>query len=223
MPRVEFAAADDIWLEGNLATPDEPSGGLAVLCHPHPRHGGSMDSWMMPVLQRALADDGWLALRFNFRGVGNSEGSYEQGEGEVKGVAGAVEYLIEQAGGHAALLVGGWSFGAHTTLRYALGDKRVAGWFGVGLPYRTQEIEVPELSLDALARWTVPKLFLHGSTDQIAAVEAIEELVQAAGEPKRLRIVEGGDHFLAAHGDVLGEELRSFARLVLQASGRGAT
>ncbi|MDP8961840.1 MAG: alpha/beta fold hydrolase [Actinomycetota bacterium] len=223
MPQVEFPAADDVRLEGNLATPDEPKGGAAVMCHPHPRHGGSMDSWMMPVLQRALADDGWPALRFNFRGVGNSEGSYEQGEGELKDVSGAVDYLLEQAGGDATLLIGGWSFGAHTTLRYALGDKRVAGWFGIGLPYRTREIDVPELSLDALARWTVPKLFLHGSRDQIAGVEAIEELVHAAGAPKRLRIVDGGDHFLAAHGDVLGEELRSFARLVLQASGRGET
>ncbi|MDQ3931741.1 MAG: alpha/beta fold hydrolase [Actinomycetota bacterium] len=219
MPQVEFPAADELRLEGNLATPDEPNGGAAVICHPHPRHGGSMDSWMMSVLQRALVDDGWLALRFNFRGVGNSEGSYEKGEGELQCVAGAVDYVLEQAGGDATLLVGGWSFGAHTSLRYALGDQRVAGWFGVGLPYRTREIEVPELDLDALARWTVPKLFLHGSRDQIASLEAIEELVDAAGEPKRLRIVDGGDHFLAAHGDVLGGELRSFARLVLQGSG----
>lgn len=64
----------------------------------------------------------------------------------------------------------------------------------------------------------MPKLFLHGSRDEIANVEAIKELVDAAGDPKRLRIVEGGDHFLAAHGDELAEELRSFGRIVLQTS-----
>lgn len=174
---------------------------------------------MMPVLQRALVDVGWLALRFNFRGVGNSEGSYEKGQGELQGVAGAVDFVLEQAGDDTTLLVGGWSFGAHMTLRYALGDKRVAGWFGVGLPYRKREIDVPELDLESLARWTVPKLFVHGSADQIASVEEIQEVVDAAREPKRLRIVDGGDHFLAAHGDVLGEELRSFGRVVLQTSG----
>jgi alpha/beta superfamily hydrolase len=177
-----------------------------------------MDSWMMPVMQRVLVSDGWLALRFNFRGVGQSEGSYAKGEGELKDVAGAVNYLLEQAEGGVTLIVGGWSFGAHTTLRYALDDERVAGWFGVGLPYQTREIDVPDLNLDALARWTVPKLFLHGSRDEIVSVDKLEQLVESAGEPKRLRIVEGGDHFLAAHGDELGEELRSFARIVLQSS-----
>lgn len=219
MPQVEFRAADDVRLEGHLSTPDAANGGAAVICHPHPRHGGSMDSRMMPVLQRALVDVGWLALRFNFRGVGNSEGSYQEGEGELKGVAGAVDYVLEQAGDDATLLVGGWSFGAHTTLRYALVDERVAGWFGVGLPYRKREMDVPELDLDALARWTVPKLFLHGSSDEIASVEEINELVDAASEPKRLRIVQGGDHFLEEHEDVLGDELRSFGGVVLQSSG----
>ncbi len=218
MPQVEFPAADGVRLEGDLSSPGESSGGAALICHPHSRHGGSMDSWMMPVIQRVLVSDGWLALRFNFRGVGKSEGSYEKGEGELKDVAGAVDYLLEEAEGHPTLIVGGWSFGAHTTLRYALGDERVAGWFGVGLPYQTQEIEVPELNLDALARWTVPKLFVHGSRDEIANVEKLEQLVESAGEPKRLRIVEGGDHFLAAYADELAEELRSFARIVLQSS-----
>ncbi len=218
MPQIEFQATDGVQLEGNLSSPDDSNAGAAILCHPHSQHGGSMDSWMMPVLQRVLVSDGWLALRFNFRGVGRSEGSYDKGEGELKDVAGAVDYLLEQAGPQPTLLVGGWSFGAHTTLRYALRDERVAGWFGVGLPYQTREIEVPELSLDDLGRWTVPKLFLHGSRDEIARPERIEELVAAAGEPKRLRIVEGGDHFLAAHGDELADELRSFARIVLQAT-----
>ncbi|MFN2556148.1 MAG: alpha/beta hydrolase [Nitriliruptorales bacterium] len=218
MPQVAFPATDGVRLEGDLSSPDESNGGVAVICHPHSQHGGSMDSWMMPVMQRVLVSDGWLALRFNFRGVGQSEGSYEQGEGELKDVAGAVNYLLEQAEGRSTLIVGGWSFGAHTTLRYALNDERVAGWFGVGLPYQTREIEVPDLDVDALARWTVPKLFLHGSSDEIASVDKLEQLVETAGEPKRLRIVEGGDHFLAAHGDELTEELRSFARNVLQYS-----
>ncbi len=218
MPQVEFPAADGTRLEGDLSSPGESNGGAAVICHPHPQHGGSMDSWMMPVMQRVLVRDGWLALRFNFRGVGRSEGSYEKGEGELKDVAGAVDYLLAQADGRPTLLVGGWSFGAHTTLRYALDDDRVAGWFGVGLPYQTREIEVPELSLDALARWTIPKLFVHGSRDEIASVEKVKRLVESTGEPKRLRIVEGGDHFLAAHGDELAEELGSFARIVLQSS-----
>lgn len=107
MPQVEFPAADGLRLEGNLSPPNEPNGGAAVICHPHSQHGGSMDSWMMPVLQRALVADGWLALRFNFRGVGASEGSYDKGEGELKDVAGAVDYLLEEAGDRATLLVGG--------------------------------------------------------------------------------------------------------------------
>jgi alpha/beta superfamily hydrolase len=216
LPRVEFPAADGTVLEGRLTAPSDASGGAAVLCHPHPRHGGSMDSWMMPVLQRALVSDGWLGLRFNFRGVDGSAGEYERGEGELRDVGGAVDRVLAEVGGDAPVLLAGWSFGAHVSLRYAVTDDRVAGWMGVGLPLDAEAIEVPPLEPGLLTGWEAAKLFVHGSRDQFTLVDRVREAVAAAAEPKRLLVVEGGDHFLATHGDVLTGAARDFGREVLE-------
>lgn len=220
MADIRFAAGDGTELAGRLTLPDEPNGGGAVICHPHPRQGGSMHSWMLPVLQRALVGDGWVGLRFDFRGAGSSEGSYGRGEDELLDVAGAVDRVLDDLGDDAPLLLVGWSFGAHVSLRYAVGDDRVDGWAGVGLPVGLTGGGT-ELELEHLARWSRPKLFLHGERDPIADLEAVREIHDAAAEPKRLRVIEGGDHFLADHGDVLAGEVRAFGREVLEAVGAG--
>ncbi len=209
MARVAFNAADGTRLEGDLVH-SERGTGVAVLCPPHPRHGGSMDSWMMPVLQRALLEDGWTSLRFNFREVGGPAGAPAV---ELLDLAAAVDEVLRTCA-KAPLLLVGWSFGAHVALRYALDDHRVNGWAGIGLLYRASEVALPEIDLPRLGAWRVPKLFVHGSNDDLTTVEQLRELVDRAAEPKHLRVIEGGDHFLAAHGDVLAQEVQSFGREV---------
>jgi uncharacterized protein len=211
LPRIEFAASDGTALEGTLTIPDGEPAGAAVVCHPHPEYGGSMDSWMMPVLHRAVVGAGWVGLRFNFRGVGRSAGSFGGGEDELEDVAGAIDRALEEVGPAGSLLLGGWSFGAQVTLRQALEDERVSGWFGVALPLPLGYNAGAPDDLERLARWSVPKLFVHGTRDQLTPSADIEELVAAAADPKQLRLIEGGDHFLAQHGDVLAEEVRTFA------------
>jgi uncharacterized protein len=212
MPRIEFPAEDGTVLEGRLTAPDGDAVGGAVLCHPHPEYGGSMDSWMMPVLQRAVVAAGWTALRFNFRGVGRSAGKISGEDGAIGDVAGAVKRVREESDG--PVLVGGWSLGARTALLYGLGHD-VQGWFGVGLPVRLDAVGLDALETDEVSRWAVPKLFVHGTRDQFTSVEEIARFVDAAAEPKRLRLVEGGDHFLAQHGDVLAAEVRDFAESIV--------
>lgn len=210
MPLIEFAASDGTRLEGRLTTPTDPHGGVAVVCHPHPRFGGSMDSWMVPVLQRALVTDGWVGLRFNFRGVGGSGGNHGGGEPELLDVRAAAERVREEGAG--PLLLVGWSFGALVSLRYAADDERVAGWVGVGLTAAPSGSEEAPLDREPLGQFERPKLFIHGTRDTFTSVEEIERVVAAAAEPKRLHLVPGGDHFLAAHGDVLSEQVRAFGR-----------
>lgn len=217
MPEIDFAAADGVRLEGRLERPDEGHGGVAVVCHPHPEHGGSMGSWMIPVLQRALVDDGWLALAFNFRGVGGSGGSFGGGADELADVAGAVDRVREESEDDAPVLVVGWSFGAHVSLRHAVSDDRLGGWVGIGLPAgSSQPFEIPELDLSPLGSWDAHKLFVHGSEDQFTSIDEIQQVVDASAEPKRLEVIDGGDHFLAGHGDVLSEQTRELGRAVLE-------
>jgi len=217
VPIIQFAATDGTQLEGRLTLPDAPNGGVAVVCHPHPLHGGSMQTWMPPVLQRALVSDGWVGLRFNFRGVGRSHGSYGGGIDERADVEGAVRRVLDEVDDPTApVLLGGWSFGANVSLAVAMRDAWISGWFGVGLPPGGEHDGlVPRLSPDELAGWTRPKLFIHGQRDDVAPIEHARAFYDAAPEPKRFHVVSGGDHYMAAHADELADTVRDFGREVL--------
>lgn len=206
---IRFPSTDGVELSGDLRFPEEAAehGGVAVLCHPHPSFGGSKESWMLPVLQSALVARGWVALRFDFRGVGGSEGEHGGGDGEVADVAGAVDRMLEHGDG--PVLIVGWSFGAAVSLRHAISDERVDGWIGVSLPVASDTVD--DDLLEQLAGWSVPKLFVHGSGDQLTSTDTIEEVVTGAAEPKRLRVIAGGDHLLMAQADELTEEVVRFA------------
>jgi alpha/beta superfamily hydrolase len=213
VPQLRFTSRDGTPLCGRLTTPAEPRGGVVVLCHPHPKHGGSMEAWMLPFLQRLLVGDGWTGFRFDFRGAGGSGGRFEGGAGEQDDVAAAVDHLlaeVEDPGG--PLLLGGWSFGAAVSLHHALGDDRVEAWFGVGLPHRTGMTDVPTTHPAALHDWTVPKLFVHGSADQFTPLERVEELASGAAPPVAVVAIDGGDHYLADRREELGDAVVAFAR-----------
>ena len=217
MATIRFPASDGVELDGDLRFPVDAveHGGVAVVCHPHPSYGGSMDSWMIPVLQSALVEDGWAVLRFDFRAVRDRS---SDGSGGLADVAGAVERVLEHREDQAPLLLLGWSFGAAVSLGHAVDDERVDGWAGVALPVDMVE-DHGEAVRDRLGTWEVPKLFLHGSGDELTAVPAIEAFVEDAAQPKRLRVIEGGDHFLTAYADTLTDEVIGFARRVRTADG----
>src|SRR5919109_4257794 len=132
---IAFTSDDGLKLEGRLAIPEGvvPAGG-AVVCHPHPQYGGTMSSRLVPAMQRALVNAGWAALRFNFRGVGRSEGSFEGGLGEVDDVLGAFEVVRQAQDGPIAAV--GWSFGALIALNAVGKDRDVASLTGVAPPAR---------------------------------------------------------------------------------------
>lgn len=214
MPQLRFPSRDGTSLCGRLTTPARPNGGVVVLCHPHPRHGGSMEAWMLPFLQRLLVEDGWIGLRFDFRGAGSSEGEFDRGRSEQDDVAAAIDHLGSEVPAGDPLLLGGWSFGAAVSLHHALTDDRVDAWFGVGFPHRTGMDDIPTTADAALHDWDVPKLFVHGTADQFTPVERIAALVGAAADPVELVTIDGGDHYLADRRDELGEAVVTFARRV---------
>src|SRR5436309_8796531 len=132
LERVTLKTSDGLALEGELAVPDEPWG-AAVLAHPHPQYGGSMRSIVIGALFAALPENGVAALRFNFRGVEGSEGSFDDGRGERHDIVAALDVLhpITEA---LPLVLAGWSFGADTSLDVV--DQRVTAWFAVAPPLR---------------------------------------------------------------------------------------
>jgi alpha/beta superfamily hydrolase len=185
------ASGDGPLLEGVLHLPDS-SGPFpaAVVCHPHPMMGGAMGNTVVVAVCRALAERGWVALRFNFRGAGHSAGSFDEGRGEMDDVAGAVDFLCARPEVDTdRLALVGYSFGAGVGLRHAVRDPRLRWLVGIAL---VQE-HYADPFLDADLR---PKLFIVGEHDPWAPPAALREYVARLSPPTMLRLIPGTDHFL---------------------------
>jgi alpha/beta superfamily hydrolase len=192
---VRFVTEDGVQLEGELRMPDGPTRASAVLCHPHPRHGGSKDHPILWAIRNALANRGFGVLGFNFRGVMGSGGAFGGGRLEVRDVRAAIDRVGMEAPGLPLLLVG-WSFGASVALREALDDARAGALALIGTPLRPGDIELPSLppatELHAFAR---PVLFVAGSGDGFCPADDLR--IYAAALPRAtVKILEGTDHYL---------------------------
>ncbi len=194
--RVTFpAAGEGPLLEGVLHLPEGRSlPPAAVVCHPHPLMGGTMDNTVVVAVCRTLTARGWAALRFNFRGAGRSEGAFDEGRGEIDDVAGALDFLCSPPtpssplGETNRLAVVGYSFGAGVGLRCAVRDTRVGWLVGIAL---TQG-HYADRFLDTDPR---PKLFIAGERDPWAPADALREYVARLSPPRTLHIISRTDHF----------------------------
>jgi alpha/beta superfamily hydrolase len=187
-------------LEALLEEPEDTAPQEAALvCHPHPQHGGTMHNKVVYRIARGLRSTGAVVLRFNYRGVNLSEGTYDDGEGELEDARVALNYL---RGRYPELpfTVAGFSFGSRVALRLGCGIARRV--IAVGFPAAYKD----KASLDTCL---TPRVFIHSTHDQFGSVEQIESIVEALPEPKQLRLVEATDHFFAGALDVLEETVKT--------------
>jgi uncharacterized protein len=169
----------------------------AIVCHPHPLYGGAMHNKVVYQAAKTLHRFGLPVLRFNFRGVGLSEGSYDRGRGEADDARAALEFLAAEYPG-VALLAAGFSFGAWVGLRAGCGDARVAELAGIGLP-------VNDLDCSYLRECAKPMLFLQGAEDEYGAPGRLRSLLATlppdAAAATRLVVIPGADHFFTDRVD----------------------
>jgi len=178
----------------------------AVVCHPHPLYQGTMHNKVVYRTAKALDSLGIPVARFNFRGVGASQGNYDHGRGEEDDVRAALDYLEAQFPG-VPLLAAGFSFGAWVGLRRGCSDPRVMELIGLGLP-----VDDGKLGFSYLSACTKPKLLIQGESDQYAARPHFESFVQTfnpqAAKATRVGFIRSSDHFLTGHLDEMADELR---------------
>jgi uncharacterized protein len=191
-------------LEAILMLPDGEPRAAAVVCHAHPLQGGVMHFKVVFRAAKGLQAEGVAALRFNFRGVGRSEGTHDEGRGEQDDVRAALDELQRRLPG-LPLVTGGFSFGSAMALRAGCSDARVRALFALGFPMAI----VSDTSY--LSTCTRPRLFVQGEQDAFGPAERIRALVSALPEPKTLVVVPGGDHFFSGHLDELQEAVRAWA------------
>jgi hypothetical protein len=191
-------------LEALLMRPEGAVAAAAVVCHAHPLHGGMMHFKVVFRIAKALQERGLSVLRFNFRGVGTSEGVHDHGQGEQADVRAALDEMERRFPGR-PLVLAGFSFGAAMALYATAADPRVRAVAALGYPFRVMGDPA------VLAGLRVPRLFVQGEDDEFGGGERIAALVQPLPEPKRLVIVPGADHFFTAKLDAVHAAVADWA------------
>jgi alpha/beta superfamily hydrolase len=166
-----------------------------VVCHPHPQGGGTMHNNVVYRVAKALSDAGATVLRFNFRGVGRSSGSYGGGVDEEDDARAALDFLDQRAPG-VPLWMAGFSFGARVGLTVGAGDARVQKLFGVGLALKMFDYRI-------FGGSPKPKAIIQAANDEYAGRAEIEAAFAEMAEPKRLFIVENATHLFPGQLDPL--------------------
>jgi uncharacterized protein len=180
----------------------------AIVCHPHPLYGGTMHNKVVFKVAQALQELGMPALRFNFRGVGRSTGTYDEGRGEMDDVRYALEFLSHRYPGLPVIL-GGFSFGAYVALRAAAIDGRVRVMIGLGVPARMFDGDYLEDSHK-------PKLIIQGTKDELAPYNLTLEWFEHVPAPKSMVAVQGADHFFQGHLDEVQAIITSFVQNLMR-------
>jgi uncharacterized protein len=195
MTGIRFRTTDGLTLEGEIREADGKPRGTAVICHPHPRHGGSKDHPVLWAIRNHLAArQGLTVLAFNFRGIMGSEGEFGGGEAEVADARAATDRVREEAPGPTVLV--GWSFGACVALHHAVGDPRVAAVALVGMPLdETGDVAVPPPpGQDVLEGFTVPTLLVAGDRDRFSPVGEVAALAGMLPRSETA-VIEDAGHF----------------------------
>lgn len=189
-------------LEALYRTTDASVRGAAVMCHPHPLHGGTMRTKAVFRTSQALEEAGFHVLRFNFRGVGTSTGKYGEGVEEEEDVEAALAWLRAQHS-ELPLLVGGFSFGSRVGFRVGLRESRVKGLLGVGLP-----IELYDFSF--LSGTRRPVLVVQGEEDEFGPGPDIQGVMEGLDAPITLVRVQGAGHFFHDRFEELKDAVREY-------------
>jgi uncharacterized protein len=190
-------------LEAILKEPKGDVKGVALVCHPHPLGGGTMHNKVVYRAAAGLNEAGLVALRFNFRGVGNSTGAHDDGVGEKQDVTDALDYLTGNYPDKEITLAG-FSFGSRVGSEVALDDNRIVRLISIGTP-------VDKYDFSYLKHNVKPILFVHGDSDEFGTVEHLTEVVELVeAADKELIVFENCGHFFDEHLEQLKNAVRDW-------------
>lgn len=201
----------DLLLEALVAEAHGPD--VALLCHPHPLHGGNMDNNVVMALDECFGRMGWTSVRFNFRGVGRSTGSHGEGVGEAEDLASVVAHVRKM--GDRRIHLAGYSFGAWVVLN---GLRR-------GLPAASVVLASPPvdfMDFRGLDLPGCPTLIVLGDSDSFCSAQSLHDWLDSRpffSALSRLAILPGCDHFYWGCEDRLAEQVAAFARESLKGDG----
>ncbi|HUK11587.1 MAG TPA: alpha/beta hydrolase [Stellaceae bacterium] len=194
-------------LEGRYHHSKQQNAPIALLLHPHPQHGGTMNNKVVYTLYHAFVRRGFSALRFNFRGVGRSQGSFARGEGELADAAAALDWLQGYNPNASACWIAGFSFGAWIGMQLLMRRPEIDGFISVAPPANLYDFGF-------LAPCPSSGLIIHGDKDQLVPLESVQKLINKLMHQRDItidfRLVKGADHFFQNRLEELDEEVEEY-------------
>lgn len=179
-------------LEARYHHTKNPNAPIALVLHPHPEHGGTMNNNVTYALYKTFVNRGFNTMRFNFRGVGKSEGTFSQGENELSDAAAILDWLQTHNTNAPTCWVAGFSFGGWIAMQLLMRRPELEGFISVSTPASLYDFTF-------LAPCPVSGVFIHGNIDKIVSPESVEDLARRLSLPKNIfvetRFVDNADHF----------------------------
>ena len=185
-------------LEALLDVPEGEPRAVAVFGHPHPLHGGTMHTKALYQAAKAMPRIGVAALRFNFRGVGRSAGTFDSGPGEKDGLSAPPSSFAHDRFPDLPIWAAGMSFGSWVAMTVGAEDPRVSLLLGIAPP-------VDRYDFDVLRTCTLPKFIVHGEADELISIKEIRKFYAQLPEPKELVTIEDANHLFEGKTSLVGE------------------
>ena len=194
-------------LEGRYHQSKKPGAPIAIVLHPHPLHGGNMNNRVVFIMFNNFVERGFSVLRFNFRGVGRSQGAFDNGVGELSDAAYAFDWMQQFNSNSPFCWIGGYSFGALISMQLMMRRPEIEGFVSISPPAGTEDFSF-------LAPCPSSGLIIHGDKDTHVPLDAVKKLAQKLDGQKNisvnLSIVKGADHFYKDNMDNLSKEVASY-------------
>ena len=194
-------------LEGRYHQSKKPDAPIAIVLHPHPLHGGNMNNRVVFIMFNNFVERGFSVLRFNFRGVGRSQGVFDNGVGELSDAAYAFDWMQQFNNNSPFCWIGGYSFGALISMQLMMRRPEIEGFVSISPPAGTEDFSF-------LAPCPSSGLIIHGDKDTHVPLDAVKKLAQKLDGQKNisvnLSIVKGADHFYKDNMDNLSKEVASY-------------
>ncbi len=206
MPEVIFNGPEGR-LEGRYHHSKRPNAPVALLLHPHPQHGGTMNNKIVYSLYKNFVGRGFSSLRFNFRGVGRSQGRFDNGQGELSDAASALDWMQTQNPNTTSCWIGGFSFGAWVAMQLMMRRPEIRGFISIAPPASQHDFSF-------LAPCPASGMILHGDKDEVIPQSSVDKLAQKLQKQKNIKIdyrtIEGSDHFFLDHIDALNAHVNDY-------------
>jgi alpha/beta superfamily hydrolase len=202
MPEI-FINGSEGRIEGRYHHSDIKGSPLVLILHPHPLYGGTMNNKIVYRLYHTFVQQGFSVLRFNFRGVGKSQGKYDEGIGEMSDAATALDWLQTQNPDASTCWIAGFSFGAWISLQLLMRRPELEGFIAVSPPANLYDFTF-------LAPCPSQGLITQGDKDDVVTEDSVTKFASRLGNNAEYKIIQGADHYYRGVEDELGEVLSDY-------------